>query len=313
MCQDNLVDKTLEQETWYGYDAAGRLTNEYIKDDNGRTAAQVYEWTKNGALQKTTLPSTVVLGATFGSTGRNSDTDKIAALWRGYTATPIADQILWEPYGPLKQYNQQNTSSTQPLRTVITRNLAYRITKTEVEVQSAPSSDLHYVIVDEDAAGRTKKRIYFPSPSAVQDSWFMYDQQDRVTCEATSNPGSSCPTSSTVKNNHSGSGPFTAAGDWKTLLRPIPGSSGLTHSFSLNSGTHQIASVNQSEGTPTLGTTAFTYNSLGNRLSDDNAGSSTQHDPRDYTYDAQHNGVNVHGQYYTGSASHQYEELKSVR
>src|SRR5688500_14818934 len=128
MCQDDLGDDTLEQETWYGYDAAGRLTHEYISDDNGRTAAHVFAWTKNGALQQVTLPSTAVPGATFGSTGSNSDTDRIAAIWRTSTSTPIADNILWEPYGSFKQYNQMNTSGLNSIRTRITRNLAYRIT-----------------------------------------------------------------------------------------------------------------------------------------------------------------------------------------
>ena len=40
--------------------------------------------------------------------------------------------------------------------------------------------------------------------------------------------------------------------------------------FTDTTGTHQIASVNQSDGSPILGTTAISYNSLGNRASDDN-------------------------------------------
>lgn len=304
-------DYTLEQETWFGYDAAGRVTHEYIKDDsdatNPRTAAHVYEWTKNGALSKVTLPSTAVLGATFGSTGSNSDTDRITALWRTNTSTPIIDNLLWEPYGPFKQYNQFNSSSLTALRTVVTRNLAYRITNIKVEKQTGGS--LHEVALSEDAKGRVTFRNYYPNtPTGRYDSHFIYDLQDRVLCENTDSSGT-CPTSgSNLKNNHSASPPFTAAGDWKTLLRPIPGSTGVTHAFALTSGTHQIATVTQSDGTPTFGATTFTHNTLGNRSSDDNsASSSLSHDTRDYTYDARRNVVNVHGEYYTGTAWHEYD------
>ena len=41
-------DKSLDQETWYSYDDAGRVVVEYIKDDSGRIAQQAFAWTANG-------------------------------------------------------------------------------------------------------------------------------------------------------------------------------------------------------------------------------------------------------------------------
>jgi RHS repeat-associated protein len=305
---------TIEQETFYSYDAAGRIVREYITDDAAspaRVADQQYVWTKNGALAEVTLPSTAVLGWTYGSTNSNSDTDRVTAIWRTSTSTPIIDNILWEPYGPFKQYNQMNTTSLNPLRTRITRNLAYRITATRVEKQS-DSQALHQVAISEDAKGRVTKRDYYPSDPQITgryDSFFKYDLQDRVLCETTNNP-SSCPTSgSTIKNSHIASPPFTAAGDWKQLLRPIPGSTCLDHDFALVSGTHQIASVTQggntpSSCTPVLGVTNFGYNALGNRSYDDNQ--TLNYDDRTYTYDDRRNVINVAGHYHTGSAWHDY-------
>ncbi|MEO8698736.1 MAG: hypothetical protein ABI867_01800 [Kofleriaceae bacterium] len=304
MCLSSLTDQTLEQETFYGYDAAGRMTHEYIRDDTGRTAAQQYSWTKNSALAQVTLPSTAVIGWTYGSAANNSDTDRISALWRTSTATPIADVIQWEPYGPLKQYNQQNTVSGVPMRTKITHNLAYRTTQLEVEDQVS-GNNYHYVLNSEDAAGRVTKRDYFPV-AGNQDSYFKYDQQDRVLCETTTSVAS-CPTSGAgIKNSHSASPPFTAAGDWKRDLRPTPGTTGLINDFTLTAGTHQIASVSQSDGSPVLGTTAITYNGLGNRSSDDNTSTLTN-DLRTYSYDARRNVTNVHGKYFTSGVWHDYD------
>jgi len=102
---------------------------------NNRTALHLYSWTKNGALAQTTLPSGAVLGATFGSATSNSDTDRVTALWQTTSATPIIDSIIYEPYGPYRQYNQQNSVGGSALRTKVLHNLAYRTTETRVETQ----------------------------------------------------------------------------------------------------------------------------------------------------------------------------------
>jgi RHS repeat-associated protein len=307
MCSTGQPDNSIDQETFYSYDDAGRLLHEYIKDDTGRTADTVIAWTKNGAMSQITLPSTTVLGATFDSAGSNSDKDRITALWRTSTSTPIIDNILWAPYGPVQQYNQYNTSAGTTMRTRITRNLAYRVTAAIVEKQTGGA--LHQVTIGEDEKGRVKSRDYYPSDPQISgraDSFYLYDLSDRVLCENKSLL-SSCPTTGTgYKNVHSLSPPFTAAGDWKRLLRPIPGSSGKRHNFTLSTGTHQIATIDQDELTPALGVTALGYDILGDRISDDNTTTLT-HDRRDYTYDSRRNVINVRGEYYTGGAWHYYD------
>ena len=305
MCQTSLADKTLEQETWYGYDAAGRVTHEYIKDDNGRTAAHVYAWTKNGAMKEVTLPSTTLLGATFGSGGSNSDTDRISALWRTSTSTPIADGILYEPFGPVSQYNQQNSPGTGFLRTRIARNLAYRQTLNVVEKTDGTNVQSS-VTVAEDNKGRTTHRDYFPSDPTIAgryDSHYQYDQQDRVLCEATTS--GMCPTSgTTLKNNHNATPPFTAGGDWRSLLHKIPGSTGVNNTVTLSG--HFVYTVAQSSGTPTLGTTYFGSTGVYDRVADDNFSTLT-HDRREYTYDARRNVVNVRGEYKVGANWNYYD------
>ncbi|MDQ3298629.1 MAG: RHS repeat-associated core domain-containing protein, partial [Myxococcota bacterium] len=302
MCSTAYTDKTLDQETFYSYDDAGRIIREYIRDDTGRTAEHQFTWTKNGALAQTTTPSGAVLGATFGSTGSNSDTDRISALWRTSTSTPVIDNVLWNPYGPLQQYNQLNTAGGTALRTKISRNLAYRITNLEVEKQS-DGTDVHRVAISEDAKGRVITRDYSAAATGVEDSYFLYDYQDRVLCETTSLV-TSCPADSlaiNVKNAHSAfSPPFTAAGDWKGVYRTGAGTSCLDNHFSLTSGTHQISSVSQPGNGgfcyPELEYTTIGHDGRGNRSYEDNTVTLT-YDRRDYTYDARRNVTNVRGRY----------------
>jgi RHS repeat-associated protein len=141
----------------------------------------------------------------------------------------------------------------------------------------------------------------------VKDSYFIYDDQDRLMCETT-NLVSSCPTSGTNIKVSRGSPAFTAAGDWRELIRPVPGSTGLVNSFNPSGyGTsHQITLVRQNDGTPQLGDTVLQYNTRGNRASDDNT-STLSHDARTYTYDDRNNLINVHGEYLTGGNWHEYD------
>ncbi|MGE0867289.1 MAG: hypothetical protein AB7P03_01915 [Kofleriaceae bacterium] len=149
LCDSGEVDRSTDQETYYSYDDAGRVIREYIKDDTGRTAEHEYTWTKNGALSRVTTPSSAVIGWTSGSGGSNSDTDRVTAVWRTSTGTPVIDSILWNPYGPLQQYNQQNAVSATSLRTRITRNVAYRITALYVEAHTGGTVH-HSVTLTED-------------------------------------------------------------------------------------------------------------------------------------------------------------------
>ena len=137
--------------------------------------------------------------------------------------------IAWIPYGPLKQYNQQNTyGGTRSHADHQEPGLPPRqeLRRDAVRRNHRPSLTL-----SEDAKGRVTGRDFTSTVSGVRDSFYLYDDQDRVLCE-TSNVVSSCPTSgSSLKNHQSASPPFTNAGDWKRLLRPIAGSTGLTHVF----------------------------------------------------------------------------------
>jgi RHS repeat-associated protein len=308
MCTASQTDGALEQQTFYAYDDAGRLIREYVRDDaaSPRIADDQYQWTKNGSLSQVTLPSTAVMGATFGSAGNNSDSDLVTAVWRTNTSTPIADAITWFPYGPLKQYNQKNQIGGALQRTRITRNLAYRITGMFLEPQAGGAANFS-VALGEDAKGRIIKRDYSAAAAGVQNSYFLYDDQDRVTCETATLVGS-CPTSGTDLKNNQVLG-FTNAGDWIRVLRPIPGSTnGFTNTFNPSGyGTsHQILFVTQSDGSPILGDTSFGYDTRGNRSFDDNITALTN-DRRDYTYDARGNLVNVHGKYFTGGVWHDYD------
>src|SRR5262249_5138008 len=146
----------------------------------------------------------------------------------------------------------------------------------------------YYLQVVEDAKGRVIKRDIYPSDPQIPgvfDSYFLYDQQDRVLCETTSYV-TTCPASGANLKNNLPAG-FTGAGDRKTLLRPVAGSlGGLTHVFNLAPGTHRIASVEQTDGAPALGMTSYSYNPQGQRTGDDNTSPATHIDARVVTYDA---------------------------
>jgi hypothetical protein len=169
------------------------------------------------------------MGWTYGSAGNNSDNDLVSAVWRTNTSTPIVDAVSWFPYGPLKQFNQQHKRAGVLQRTVFSRNLAYRISNIAVENQT-DGVDTFSLAIAEDAKGRVTKRDYTTVASGVKDSYFIYDDQDRLMCETT-NLVSSCPTSGTNIKVSRGSPAFTAAGDWRELIRPVPGSTGLVNSF----------------------------------------------------------------------------------
>ena len=311
MCSStyNSTDGALDQKTWYSFDPAGRMSEEYISDDSGRIADQLYQWTKNGALSQVTMPSGAVLGWNYGSTASNSDNDTVSGTWRTSTGTPVTDTVTWFPYGPLRHYNWEATYSGS-LQTNLFRNLAYRLTKVQ-DAQGPGVSNGYYVSLTEDAKGRITSRQYSPHDPILLglfDSFFLYDQQDRVICE-TSTSMSTCPTTGSGLKNNLATGGFTHAGDWQSLLRPVPGSTaGLTNQFNPSGyGTsHQVTTVRQNDGTPPLGDTTFGYDVRGERTYDDNTSTLTN-DRRDYTYDARHNVVNVRGQYKTGGAWHYYD------
>jgi RHS repeat-associated protein len=310
MCSNtySATDGSLDQETFYSYDDNGRVIEEYISDDAGRTADNKFTYTKNGALSKVTTPSGININWTYGSSN-NSDLDLVTSILRADVT--VVDSVQWFPFGPWKQYNWEATIGGTKLKNSVDRNLAYRITAVHGALQG--STENAKVAITEDAMGRVTSRVYTPHDPTLAglfDSYFTYDEQSRVQCESTTS--GTCPTSgSTLKNNHDQTDPFTHAGDWKEILRPIAGSSGGTiNNFNATGTTygtsHQVTDVNQSNGTPAFGHTAIAYDARGLRSYDDNTSTLTN-DRRDYTYDARHNVVNVRGQYYTGGAWHYYD------
>jgi RHS repeat-associated protein len=296
-------DGALDQQTFYSYDAAGRLVGEYIRDDRNRVADQTYAWTKGGALALVELPSSTTIGWTHGGPASTSDTDRVTAVWRNTAAntavTPIVDNVLWNPFGPLKQYDRKDKISGSLLRMRIERNLAYRVRSIQLEGQTF-GGPYYRLLLTEDAKGRVTSRDYYPSHDqmiGVFDSFYLYDDLDRVVCETTT-PVTTCPTSgsaiSTIKNNHYLG--FTGAGDRSVLLRPVAGSSGgLGNVFTLFPFTHRIESVAQPGGATPLGTTAYSYDAVGRRSAEDNPGPRTSQDRRSYTYDGRGNLVGVRG------------------
>ncbi len=302
------TDGSLDQFTFYAYDDAGRVIEEYITDDTGRVADNKFSYTNNH-LHEVTTPSAAVIGYTYGSSGSPSDDDLVTSIYRGTTSTPIVQSIAWNAFGPLQSFAWLATISGTALTNTIVRDKNYDITEVKGAIAAGtPGTD---VVTPRDALRRVTSRTYSPALTGLTNSFFLYDEQSRVTCETTTSV-STCPTSgSGLKNNHSLSPPFMSAGDWKLLLRPVPGSTGgLTNDFNSSGtgygSTHQVTDVNQSDGTPALGHTAMAYDVRGEREYDDNTTTLTN-DRRDYTYDARHNVVNVRGQYYTGSAWHYYD------
>ncbi len=309
------TDGSLDQLTYYSYDEAGRLVEEYITDDSGRVADHKYTYTADGALATMTTPSTAVVGWTYGTTsgGNNSDADRIVSMYRGTPTTPIIDTVAWNAFGPWASYRWEAKDAVgSPIAVTATRNKALRIS--DVLEKSVAGTAIAEVAITEDAMGRVTSRGYTPHDPTLAglfDSHFLYDEESRVTCETTDSK-TTCPTTgSDIKNNHSLSPPFMGAGDWKQVLRPIAGSTGgLTNNFNASGTgygtTHQITDINQSDGTPAFGHTAMAYDVRGERSYDDNTTTLTN-DRRDYTYDGRHNLVNVRGQYYTGTTWHYYD------
>lgn len=297
-CDTGKADKTYDQETFFSYDRAGRLDIDYMQDDGGRIAKVPYSYTKDGTQKSTMAPSGFKLVWGFNGTGA-ADADRVKSLSisGSVSATDVVDTVTWQPFGGIKSYNHKNKVNAHVLSTKLTYDLAYRVTDVLVEESTGP--DVFRAAIARDDKGRVTARDYTGGHASMQDSYLLYDWQDRITCERTTS-GSTCPTSgSTLKNNINGSPPYTASNDRDDFLHAIVGNANYTHEVALTSGKDQLDYVNQS-GTGGLGYTYFTWDSRGNRSYEDNSGQS--HDRRDYTYDSRGNLLTVSGDYrYSGS------------
>lgn len=299
LCGSTYADNALDQETFYSYDDGGRMIREYIRDDSGRVASHAYTWTRRGALSQVTTPSGAIMGWTFGSAADNSDQSKISAAWRTSAATPIVDNIAWMPFGPVKSYRHQNSIGGTLLQSVFSYNLAYRMTNTRVE--KTTGALVFQAAMIEDNKGRVTGRDFSGGVAGLQDSYYLYDGDDRIVCE-TPTSVTSCP-STGMKMSHDSTPPFTASNDWKRFQRPIPGKADTEHVVTLVAGTDQIASV--AEPITSYGVTNYSFDARGNRVSDDNV-SSLSHDARTYTYDGARRLRTVNGEYFFHSGWHAY-------
>jgi hypothetical protein len=296
LCSSSYADNALDQETFYSYDDAGRVVREFLQDDAGRTANTPFSYTKNGGLSQVTTPTGAAISWTYGGAG-NSETDRVVSMARG--ATTLASAITWYPFGSLKSYQHANRRALGDfMKTVITRNLADRVSDVLVEGAST-GTDVFRVAITEDAKGRVTARDYTGGDTGLTDAYFLYDPLDRLTCETTTF-ASTCPTfGSTLKNNISGG--YTASNDRGTFLRPR--GTNLTHQVALVSGKDQLDTINQT-GAFGDGVTDYGWDSRGNRTYDDNATHSN--DDRDFYYDGRGNLVSVQGWWRVAGNWHSY-------
>lgn len=292
LCSASYPDNTLDQEVFIGYDDAGRVINEYIQDDSGRTADQDYVWNKNGNGTEVRAPSGANTMWTYGGMN-NADTDKVVELKRSGTGL-LTEQGKWLPFGPIDEYLQQNTQGGNKIVADLTWNLAYR--PTEVWHKTTTGANLFKITYAEDAKGRTTSRTHSGAATGFQDAYFTYDWLDRLLCDAA--VSGSCPTSgSNLKSNVNGTPPYSASNDRTQLLHRHPSYGEYTYTPTLVSGKDRI---NYFTTSPATGTTNFGWDDRGNRTSDDSTAYSN--DARSYTYEGRSNVRQITGQRWNGSA-----------
>ncbi len=292
-CDDSKGDDTFDQITYFGYDDAGRTVKETIQDDGGRDITQSYGWDKNGNQTSVTPGSGIVATWTYGS-GANSDAERIVSLIRtvGTTNTTLISNGVWYPFGPIKEYQQANSISGNNIVARFTWDLAHRPTELLWEQSSGP--DVFRIAYTHDAQGRVTARDFTSAATGVEDAWYLYDWQNRVTCDATVAPTrGSCPTTTTQrKNSFTGSPPYTASGERQTIAHRTNGEFDAdTYTYTYLLGTDQIDTVVKASD-PT-GSIAFGWDGRGNRLYDDD--DEWADDRRDYTSDGRNNLIAVSG------------------
>jgi len=275
------------QETFYGYDDAGRLVSEFSSDNSPRTALQTYAWDKNGNMTAAKAPTNASMSYAFGGAG-NSDANLVTALARtvGGTPTNLATGITWAPFGPVTQYDQENTIGGNKLRATLTWNLAYRASQIKFATTGVNKTTIDYT---EDEKGRYTQKVYSNVHSNVLNDYFRYDWLDRITCESTF-AVSECPPSGTVTSVN-----YNTSND-RTSFRhsdPIFGNQIYTNSYT--SGTDKISGI----ASTSVGTTSLVWNLRGDRTFEDNPTSSV--DSRSYTYDGKRRVRTITGYFRSGS------------
>lgn len=276
-------------ETYYGYDRAGRMTEETIRDDAGRAADTTYTWDKNGNRTQISFPSGVGAATTFGGGSSNGDRDKPAAVVRKDNSgdTTLVSGVLWMPSGPVAQYDQANTIGGTALRATLAWNKEYRSPDI---VYATGATERFRLDIDENQQGKESYRNFTGAQTGVQDQRLKWDWQGRLRCDSLTT--SACPTSGS---------------NLRTNLTTFNGASGrLTWvhkgvATGTQSGSNVYGNGSQIDYITLDGNTLdFAWDARGNRTSDDLATASN--DARSYTYDGNRRVRTITGQYYAGGS-----------
>jgi RHS repeat-associated protein len=281
-CDDSKPDDTFDQFTYFGYDSADRLVKETTEDDAGRSSPQAYSWDKNSNVTAVEAPSGTDMKWTLGSPGVNSDAERIVALVRNDgTDTTFVDSAAWYPFGPIKQYRQQNLRNTNRILARLTWDLAYRPSEILYEEESS-GSDLYRIAHTLDAQGRVTVRDFSNADPNVRDAYYQYDWQSRIICDgATPPPG--CSTGNSTKSRLASLPPYSASSDRRSIAHKTIGFTLDTFTYTYVAGKDQIDYVTKSDGQ----VVDFGWDGRGNRLYDDDA--EFGNDRRDYVYDGRNN------------------------
>jgi YD repeat-containing protein len=272
------------QDTYYGYDDAGRLIAEYISDTTGRTADLAYTWDKNGNSTAVKAPTHASMMSTFGGAG-NSDANLSTSIARsvGGTPTNLITGVTWAPFGPVTQYDQENAIGGNKLRATLAWNLAYRATQIKFATTSVNKTTIDLA---EDEKGRFTQKAYSNVDAGVLSDYFKYDWLDRVTCESTF-AASECPTSGTVT-----SVAYNASNDRSSFRHSDPTFGNKIYTPTYVSGADKITSIAASE------TTNYSWSARGDRIDENDNVSSV--DIRGFTYDGKRRVRTLLGYFYSG-------------
>jgi RHS repeat-associated protein len=296
LCDTNEPDDTIDQETFFSYDDAGRLASTFVRDDTGRTAKTSYSWDENGNLVELERPSGGVMAWTYGSTSSNSDRDKITELLRkvGTSYETVVGDIEYQPFGPMSAYRQENEKNSNPVEVKLTQNLAYRPTEILWEEETS-GTDLFEIAYTEDEKGRTVAREFSGGQTDLQDAWYTYDDMDRVLCDAATS--GACPTTgSSLKTTLDGSPPYSASGDRTSVKHNSLVYGETSHPYTYVTGSDKLDEVGNGTGD-----VEYAFDDRGNRTSDDDSelGGVVEldDDRRNFGYDGRGNLSIVGGNY----------------
>lgn len=295
-CDDAESDDTFDQEVYYSYDDAGRLVEEAYLDDGGRDVRQTYAYDTNGNLTQIVSPANTETNYAYDNAS-NSDANRVKSIARG--ATEILAVGSYLPFGPVSSYTQKNSISGYQMWLSSTWNLAYRPTAFYWNVFF---TTVYQIVFGEDAKGRINKRDFTYQHSGIVDSYFTYDQQDRVLCN--SGTSGSCPTEGVnLKNNLTGG--YTASNDRVSHIHNH-GSydpNKRTYTWNYVEGTDKIDYLDRTGSTGNY-TVDYGYDARGNRTYDDD--SEYSYDRRDFTYDGRGRMVTQTGKYKPSSTWDDY-------